>query len=91
MMILDTLVLLFILTAVIGPVVIWASWNEINSNEWIANNVDGCPFKYKWQIADDLSSSCLGSDSKMDVKFSYLMVMPKDEVRKLWLLNKEGS
>ena len=84
-MILDTLVLLFVLTAVIGPVAIWASWNEINANEWIASNVDGCPFKYKWQIADDLSAS------RKDIKFSYLMVMPKAEVRKLWLLAKEGE
>ena len=90
-MILDSLVLVFVLTAIVGSVAIWASWNEINSNEWIANNVDGCPFKYKWQMADDLSTSRLGRGSKMDVKFSYLMVMPKDEVRKLWLLNKEGS
>ena len=84
-MILDILVLLFVLTAVIGPVAIWASWNEINANEWIASNVDGCPFKYKWQIADDLSAS------RKDIKFSYLMVMPKAEVRKLWLLAKEGN
>ena len=84
-MILDTLVLLFVLTAVIGPVAIWASWNEINANEWISSNVDGCPFKYKWQIADDLSAS------RKDIKFSYLMVMPKAEVRKLWLLAKEGN
>lgn len=91
MMILDSLVLVFVLTAIVGSVAIWASWNEINSNEWIANNVDGCPFKYKWQMADDLSTSRLGRGSKMDVKFSYLMVMPKDEVKKLWLLNKEGS
>ena len=84
-MILDILVLLFVLTAVIGPVAIWASWNEINANEWIASNVDGCPFKYKWQIADDLSAS------RKDIKFSYLMVMPKAEVRKLWLLAKEGE
>ena len=90
-MILDSLVLVFVLTAIVGSVGIWASWNEINSNEWIANNVDGCPFKYKWQMADDLSTSRLGRGSKMDVKFSYLMVMPKDEVKKLWLLNKEGS
>ena len=84
-MILDTLVLLFVLTAVIGPVAIWASWNEINTNEWISSNVDGCPFKYKWQIADDLSAS------RKDIKFSHLMVMPKAEVRKLWLLAKEGN
>ena len=66
-MILDTLVMLLVLTAVIGSVAIWASWNEINTNEWIANNVDGCPFKYKWQMADDLSASRLGNGSKMDV------------------------
>ena len=83
-MILDTLVLLFVSTAVIGPVAIWASWNEINTNEWIANNVVGCPYKYKWQMADDLSAS------RKDIKFSHLMVLPKAEVKKLWLLNKEG-
>ena len=91
MMILDTLVLVFVLTAIIGSIAIWASWNEINSNEWIANNVDGCPFKYKWQMADDLSSSRLGGDSKMDVKFSYLMVLPKAEVKKLWILNNHSN
>ena len=69
-MILDSLVLVFVLTAIVGSVAIWASWNEINSNEWIANNVDGCPFKYKWQMADDLSTSRLGRGSKMDVKFT---------------------
>ena len=90
-MILDTLVLLFVSTAVIGPVAIWASWSEINANDWIANNVVDCPYKYKWQMADDLSMSCLGSSSKMDVKFSHLMVLPKAEVKKLWLLNKEGK
>ena len=90
-MILDTLVLLFVSTAVIGPVAIWASWSEINANDWIANNVVGCPYKYKWQMADDLSMSCLGSNSKMDVKFSHLMVLPKAEVKELWLLAKEGE
>ena len=88
---LDYIVILLVVIGTVGPVAIWASWNERNANEWIANNVDGCPFKYKWQMADDLSSSRLGGGSKMDVKFSYLMVMPKAEVRKLWLLNKEGN
>ena len=85
MMILDTLVLLFILTVVIGPVVIWASWNEINSNEWIANNVDGCPFKYKWQIADDLAMY------RKDIRFSYLMTLPKAEVKKVWMINDKQN
>ena len=84
-MILDTLVLLFILTVVIGPVVIWASWNEINSNEWIANNVDGCPFKYKWQIADDLAMYRKG------IRFSYLMTLPKAEVKKVWMINDKQN
>ena len=81
----DYVVILFVVTIFIGPVAVWASWNERNTNAWIALNVDGCPFKYKWQMADDLSAS------RKDVKFSYLMVMPKAEVKKLWLLNKEGS
>ena len=78
----EYILILFVVTIAIGPVAILASWNERDMNEWISINVDGCPFKYKWQIADDLSAS------RKDVKFSYLMVMPKAEVKKLWLSNK---
>ena len=78
----DYIVVLFVVTVVIGPIALWASWNERNANEWISANVDGCPFKYKWQIADDLSAS------RKDIKFSHLMVLPKAEVKKLWLLSK---
>ena len=79
MTILNSLVLLFVLTAIVGPIAIWASWNESNANEWIAENVNGCPFKYKWQIADDLSMK------NRSVKFSYLLTLPKAEVIDLWL------
>ena len=82
---LDYIVILLAVIGTVGPVAIWASWNEINTNEWIANNVVGCPYKYKWQMADDLSAS------RKDIKFSHLMVLPKAEVKKLWLLNKEGK
>ena len=75
----DYIVILLVVMGIVGPVAIWASWNEANANEWIALNVDGCPFKYKWQIADDLSAS------RKDIKFSHLMVLPKAEVKKLWL------
>ena len=80
----DYIVILLVVMGIVGPIAIWASWNEANANEWIALNVDGCPFKYKWQIADDLSASRRG-------KFSHLMVLPKAEVKKLWLLAKEGE
>ena len=81
----DYIVILLAVIGTVGPVAIWASWNESNANEWIALNVDGCPFKYKWQIADDLSAS------RKDIKFSHLMVLPKAEVKKLWLRAKEGE
>jgi len=82
---LDYIVILLVVVGIVGPIAVVASWNERNANEWIALNVDGCPFKYKWQIADDLSAS------RKDIKFSHLMVLPKAEVKKLWLLAREGN
>jgi len=75
----DYIVILLVVVGIVGPIAMVASWNELNANKWIALNVDGCPFKYKWQIADDLSAS------RKDIKFSHLMVLPKAEVKKLWL------
>jgi hypothetical protein len=82
---LEYMIIMIVVMGIVGPIAIWSSWNEINANEWIALNVEGCPFKYKWQIADDLSAS------RKDIKFSHLMVLPKAEVKKLWLLAKEGN
>ena len=75
---LEYMIIMIVVMGIVGPIAIWASWSESNANEWIALNVEGCPFKYKWQIADDLSAS------RKDIKFSHLMVLPKAEVKKLW-------
>ena len=70
---------LWLVVIFIGPIAIWSSWNETNANNWIAENVKGCPFKYKWQIANDLSMK------NKSAKFSYLLTLPKAEVIDLWL------
>ena len=80
----DFIFILWITTMVIGPIAIWASYNHINATKYInkkIDEVDGfCPYKYKWQIADDLA---IRDD---EAKFSYLMTMPKDRVKDLWLI-----
>lgn len=80
----DFIFILWITTMVIGPIAIWASYNHTNATKYInkkIDEVDGfCPYKYKWQIADDLA---MRDD---EAKFSYLMTMPKDRVKDLWLI-----
>jgi hypothetical protein len=60
------------------PTAIWASWNERNGMDWIYSNTNYCPFKYKWQIANDLNSR------DKSAKFSYLMTLPKGVVKSIW-------
>ena len=80
----DFIFALWIVTGILGPVAILASWNASNGEHWInktINEVSGfCPFKYKWQIADDLSMR------DKSAKFSYLMTMPKQQVKNLWMM-----
>lgn len=80
----DYIFILWITTMVIGPIAIWASYNHTNATKYIESKIDTlynfCPYKYKWQIADDLA---MRDD---EAKFSYLMTMPKDRVKELWLI-----
>ena len=85
----DFIVVLFIVTSILGPVAILASWNATNGEQWINKTISEvpgfCPYKYKWQIADDLS---MRDD---DAKFSYLMTMPKRRVEELWMREVHDS
>jgi len=71
-------IILTITFVVIAPIALFASWNERNAMEWIYNNTNHCPFKYKWQIANDLSFR------DKSIKFSHLMILPKRVVLSLW-------
>ena len=81
---LDFICMLFIGTLIIGPIALAVSYNANHYEEFInkkIDEVDGfCPFKYKWQIADDLA---MRDD---EAKFSYLMPMPKERIKELWLI-----
>lgn len=74
----EFLLILTVTFMVLAPIAVWASWNERNAMEWIYENTNYCPFKYKWQIANDLSFR------DKSAKFSYLMIMPKKAVMFLW-------
>ena len=75
--------ILLITIAVIGPIALAACINADNQEKFIADTIhktlEFCPYKYKWQIADDLSMRNKQS------KFSYLMTMPKSRVKELWV------
>jgi len=79
---LDYTVILFLTALVLGPIAVWSSHNYTNSvrfaNKMIEEHDYFCPFKYKWQIADDLSFK------QKDYKFTYLMSMSKESVKQLW-------
>ena len=81
---LDFICMLFVGTLIIGPIAIAVSYNHTNYTRFINKKiaeVDGfCPFKYKWQIADDLAMR------DKEAKFSYLMPMPKERVKDLWMI-----
>ena len=85
----DFIFALCITLGILGPVAILASWNTYNCEQWINKTIDEvpgfCPFKYKWQIADDLSMRNKQS------KFSYLMTMPKSRVKELWVREVHDS
>ena len=85
----DFIFILFIVTSILGTVAVFVSWNAINGEHWInktINEVPGfCPYKYKWQVADDLS---MRDDN---AKFSYLMTMPKRRVEELWIREVHDS
>jgi len=70
--------------AVLGPIALAACINADNQEKFIADTIhktlEFCPYKYKWQIADDLS---MRDDN---AKFSYLMTMPKQQVKDLWMM-----
>ena len=80
----DYIFILWITTMVIGPIALWASYNHTNATRYIKSKIDTipyfCPYKYKWQMADDLA---MRDD---EAKFTYLMTMPKDRVKELWLI-----
>ena len=81
---LDFICILFVTTLVVGPMALALSYNHDNHTKYINKKiaeVDGfCPFKYKWQIADDLAMR------NKETKFSYLMPMPKASVKELWMI-----
>ena len=80
----EFLMIAIVVTATLGPLALWASWNHTNATEYIEKKIDTiynfCPYKYRWQLADDLGMR------DEDSKFSYLMTMPKESVKELWLI-----
>ena len=81
---LDFICMLFVTLIVVGPMAIALSYNHTNYTHFInkkITEVDGfCPFKYKWQIADDLAMR------DEEAKFSNLMTMPKARGKDLWMI-----
>jgi len=82
--VIEFIFILLITIAVIGPIALAACINADNQEKFIADTIhktlEFCPYKYKWQIADDLS---MRDDN---AKFSYLMTMPKQQVKDLWMM-----
>jgi hypothetical protein len=79
----EFIIILLIVASILWPIAIFVCYNASNSERWINKTIDEvpgfCPYKYKWQIADDLSMRNKQS------KFSYLMTMPKSRVKELWV------
>jgi len=76
--------ILLVTLAVLGPIALAACINADNQEKFIADTINKtiafCPYRFKWQIADDLS---MRDDN---AKFSYLMTMPKQQVKDLWMM-----
>jgi|TARA_R110002167_G_scaffold86976_1_gene235283 hypothetical protein len=76
--------ILLVTLAVLGPIALAACINADNQEKFIADTIHKtiafCPYRFKWQIADDLS---MRDDN---AKFSYLMTMPKQQVKDLWMM-----
>tara|TARA_R110002110_G_scaffold74852_3_gene197942 strand:- start:1055 stop:1339 length:285 start_codon:yes stop_codon:yes gene_type:complete len=82
--VIEFIFILLITIAVIGPIALAACINADNQEKFIADTIHKtiafCPYRFKWQIADDLS---MRDDN---AKFSYLMTMPKQQVKDLWMM-----
>lgn len=82
--VIEFMFILLITIAVIGPIALAACINADNQEKFIADTIHKtiafCPYKYKWQIADDLSMR------DKSAKFSYLITMPKQQVKDLWMM-----
>ena len=80
----EFLMIAIVVTPVIGMIALWTSYNHDNATKYINEKIDNlyhfCPYKYKWQLAEDLAMR------DKDAKFSYLMTMPKASVKELWLI-----
>ena len=80
----EFLMIAIVVTPIIGTIALWTSYNHDNATKYINKKIDTiynfCPYKYKWQLADDLGMR------DEDSKFSYLMTMPKESVKELWLI-----
>ena len=76
--------ILLVTLAVLGPIALAVCINADNQEKFIADTIHKtiafCPYRFKWQIADDLS---MRDDN---AKFSYLMTMPKQQVKDLWMM-----
>ena len=48
----EFLMIAIVVTATLGPLALWASWNHTNATEYIEKKIDTiynfCPYKYKW-------------------------------------------
>jgi len=78
------IIALLITMVIIGPIAIAVCINAYNQEKFIEDTINKtlefCPYKYKWQIAEDLSMR------DKSAKFSYLMTMPKQQVKDLWMM-----
>ena len=81
--------ILLVTLAVLGPIALAVCINADNQEKFIADTIHKtiafCPYRFKWQIADDLS---MRDDN---AKFSYLMTMPKQQVKDLWMMEVHNT
>ena len=89
----EFIIMLFIVTAVLGSVSIWAVYHDMNVNDFYNEHIyewDMCPYKCKWDLVEVLANETTGRT--YNTRFWAFMRVPKKELYSLWhKLNKQGK
>jgi len=82
-------VVAWLIIAFIGLIAIAVCMNERNMNKYyntkIAMHKGFCPFKYKWQLIDDLNKR------NKEHAVTYLHTLNKANVKALWMYEVHGT
>ncbi len=82
-------ILVWLLVAFIGLIAIAVCMNERNLNKYYKANIElhkgFCPYKYKWQLINDLNAR----NPKHAV--TYLHTLSKANVKRLWIHEVYGA